>query len=146
MKTAIRAAVAATCLANAPQVAAQSINPAFDAHQSETRVSAAITIPLGHSRDTRTTAPRFELITRTRAPDDILAIVARDEERRWQERRIGFTLDGSDELMLNGRPMAHAHKSANLDTTETILVVVGGVLVVGIVGVYALADGLSGDE
>ena len=115
---------------------AQSINPALDQQRVETQVSAAITIPLGASSDSRRTAPRFEIIARTSSPETVLPIIARDEANRWQERRIGFTLDGSDSLMINGRPVEMQTDAANLNTGETILVV-GGVIVLALAIAFA---------
>lgn len=115
---------------------AQSINPALDQQRVETQVSAAITIPLGASSDSRRTAPRFEIIARTSSPETVLPIIARDEANRWQERRIGFTLDGSDSLMINGRPVEMQTDTANLNTGETILVV-GGVIVLALAIAFA---------
>ncbi|MDJ0978233.1 MAG: hypothetical protein QNI87_06835 [Erythrobacter sp.] len=117
-----------------PPAAAQS----FDAFDRETRVSAAITIPLGESKDRRQTAPRFEIIARHRAPSQDLRLVARQDELRWQERRIGITLDGSETLMLNGRAVEGLDDQSNLDTVETVLVVSGGVLVASLI-VFAIA-------
>lgn len=91
---------------------------------------AAVTIPLGHSRDDSLTAPRFELITRTRAPSSVLAVVARDEDRRWQERRIGFTLDGSDQFMINGRPLPVNDQRDGISTLGAVGIGVGVLLVV----------------
>ena len=128
------------------QATAQSINPALDPHQGETRVSAAITIPLGHASDRTRSAPRLEIVSRTRAPGSTLPIVARDDERRWRERRIGFTLDGNEQLMLNGKPLALAEDQQNLDTTETILVVVGGVVLAGGIAFALWVDALTDDD
>lgn len=109
---------------------AQSLNPLLDAHEGESRISAAITLPLGKSADSRRTAPRFEIVSQRRMPGGLLPVVARDEHRRWQERRIGFTLDGSNQLMINGRPTQSFDQRRNLNTLETIGVVAGIFLVV----------------
>ncbi|WP_108789958.1 hypothetical protein [Erythrobacter sp. Alg231-14] len=106
MHTAIKTAfIASLMIGGASGASAQSLNPSLNPGESETRILAAITVPLGHARDRASTAPRVELISRSRATDGVLPVVARDEQRRWQERRIGFTLDGSDQLMINGRAM-----------------------------------------
>lgn len=106
MHAAIKTAfIASLVIGGASGGSAQSINPSLNPGQGETRVVAAITIPLGHSRDRANTAPRVELISRSQTPDGVLPVVARDQQRRWQERRIGFTLDGTDQVMINGRAM-----------------------------------------
>ena len=125
-KVVLAGAAAAVCTASA---SAQSFNPVLDPHQGETRIVGAITIPLGQSTDQRRTAPRVELISRSRTPDGILPVIARDEERRWQERRIGFTLDGSDQMMINGRPLTAPDERVGLNTLETVGVVVGVIAV-----------------
>lgn len=129
----VAAGMAILALFTAP-LHAQSYNPILDQQRGDTQVSAAITIPLGQSNDARRTAPRFEIITRSTRPDSILPIVARDDQRRWDERRIGITLDGSDALMLNGEPLPEPEHGDGVSTF-------GGI---GIgVGVLVLAAGIT---
>ena len=127
-------------------LAAQSINPALDQHQSETRIVGAITIPLGQSTDRRRTAPRVEIIARSRTADGILPTIVRVEEQRWQERRIGFTLDGSETLMVNGQPAYGPDEGANLDTGETILVGLGAIVLVGAISIGILAKNATDND
>ncbi len=146
MHKTIKAALTVSLIAGAASAAsAQSHNPALNPAEGETRIMAAITLPLGHSRDNASTAPRVELISRSRTPDGILPIVARDEERRWQERRIGFTLDGSDQLMINGRAMQW-EDSEHRDGISTLGVVGIGVGVLLAVSVITFADGVDAIE
>ena len=140
--------IAGLCaVALSSSAAAQSINPALDRQQGETQIVGAITVPLGSSPDERRTAPRFEIITRT---DGSAAspLLARDNERQWQERRIGVTLDGSSTLMLNGQPLSRDGDKANLDTGEVALIIGGVLLAAGIYTVIALdriASGSGGE-
>ena len=122
---------------------AQSINPALDRQQAETQIVGAITIPLGDSSDQRRTAPRFEIISRSRTADGNSPVIARDNDRRWQERRVGFTLDGSDTVMINGKPAYGPSDRADLNPVETVLVVVGISAVVAVVALAVHADNLS---
>jgi len=139
------AALLAASFSLTSPLSAQSYNPALDLQQRETRISAAITIPLGHSSDRRQTAPRVEIITRSRAPDGFSPIIARAEEQRWQERRIGLTLDGSKALMINGRPMPAQDQQDGISTVAGIAIGVG---VVALVSAALLLDGITdlGDD
>ena len=145
MKAGLTASLATAILSGASGASAQSLNPALNPVEGETRIMAAITVPLGGSRDTARTAPRVEIISRNRTPDGILPLVARDEERRWQERRIGFTLDGSDQLMINGR-RAIAADDENRDGISTLGVIGIGVGALLIITVATLADGVDAIE
>ncbi len=124
---------------------AQSINPALDRAQGETQVAAAITIPLGHSADRTQTAPRVELITRSRTASDELDFTFRNDQTQWQERRLGFTLDGSDRFMINGQPLAAPDTKNNLNTGETFLVIGGVILVGAVIGAAAWYDAVNND-
>lgn len=140
-KAALAALVAATFASGA---SAQSINPALDPSQGDTRVLAAVTLPLGHASDRTATAPRFEIISRSRTSDGVLAVVARDEERRWQERRIGFTLDGSDQLMINGRAVRFAYEGSESGDGISTLGAIGigvGILLIGTI--FVISDGVD---
>lgn len=110
-------------------LAAQSINPALDRGQRESQIVGAITVPLGQSNDARRVAPRFEIISRSRASDSIATVITRDNELRWQEHRVGFTIDGSDALMLNGRPLDAGERRDNISTLGAIAIGVGALLV-----------------
>lgn len=61
----------------------------------------------------------------------------------WRQREkrtstIGFTLGEDATVMLNGRPLTAAGRNASLNTTETVAIVLGGVvLVAGGVLLYA---------
>jgi len=141
---AIKAALTASLTIGALSGAsAQSLNPSLDPNDGDTRIVAAITVPLGQSRDRARTAPRVELIARSRAPNAILPVVARDEERRWNERRIGFTLDGSEQLMINGRPMMMEQDGDGISTLGAIGIGVGVLLAATII---TLADGVDAIE
>lgn len=130
-------ALAALCLP--ASAAAQSYDPA----QTETQVAAAFTLPLGHSTERSRTAPRLELVTRTRLPDSGLEIAYRDSDRRWQERRMGLTLDGRQSLMLNGREMRAPDRQHGVSTG--VLTAGGVVLALGIgtLIVYDMIDDAS---
>jgi len=128
------------CIALSSGAAAQSINPALGRQQSETQVVGAITVPLGASSDTRRTAPRFEIIARSDTGGTASPVIERDQERDWQERRIGFTLDGSETLMLNGRPAAIGETRDGVSTVGAIAIGVGVLLAVS---VFALADAVD---
>lgn len=123
-------------------LAAQSINPALNGHQNEARVSLALTMPLGHAADKRRTAPRVELIARSTRPDGILPIVARDEDRRWQERRIGFTLDGSDTFTINGAPLTKTEHRDGISTVGWVAIGLGTLVVATVL----VADDLRDQE
>lgn len=120
--------------------AAQSINPSLDRQQGETQVVGAITVPLGASSDARRTAPRFEIIARSDSGGTTSPVVVRDHERDWQERRIGFTLDGSETLMLNGRPAAVGETRDGVSTFGAIAIGVGVLLVIS---AFTLADAVD---
>ncbi len=118
--------------------AAQSINPALDRNQSETQVVGAVTVPLGQSTDRQLTAPRFEIISRSRTNGSD-AIVERNEEPRWQERRIGPTLDGRETLMINGQPLASEDRGDGISTLGAVGIGFGVILALSI-AVVADAD------
>ena len=123
-------------LAHATPLAAQSINPALDRQQkSESRLSAAITIPLGASPDARRTAPRFEIIAATRIPDGTSPSPAANNNPHWQERRLGWTLDGSNHLMMNGRPLDMGPHRDGISTGAAVGI---GLALVGVVALTAL--------
>ncbi len=146
VQLAIRATLAASLIAGAASAAsAQSLNAALNPAEGETRIVAAITVPLGHSHGNTSTAPRVELISRSRVPDGILPVVIRDEERRWQERRIGFTLDGSDQVMINGRAI-QLGGSEDRDGISTLGAVGIGLGVVLAVSIVTFADGVDAIE
>ena len=127
-------------LAHATPLAAQSINPALDRQQqSESRLSAAITIPLGASPDARRTAPRFEIIAATRIPDGTSPSPAANNNPHWQERRLGWTLDGSNQLMLNGQPHAKNDRRDGISTAAAVGIGLGAVLVL----TFAFAQGVE---
>lgn len=130
------------CSALALPASAQSVNPALDPHQGETRLSAALTIPLGQSTDARRNVPRFEIVSQSRTPESMLPTVSRAEKLRWRERRIGFTLDGSDQFLINGRPIAEPEASNNLNTLETVGIVGGAILLGSIVILATNTDDL----
>jgi hypothetical protein len=134
MKAAAAGVLAASM---ASPTAAQSINPSLDPYQGETHVVAALTIPLGHSLDKRHVAPRAEIIARSRLPASTPEVVARDDERRWQERRVGFTLGGQTALLINGQPV---HKDNHRDGVSTLGAIgIGvGVVLVGSIILFAI--------
>ncbi|MEP3422330.1 MAG: hypothetical protein ABJN35_11390 [Erythrobacter sp.] len=140
MRQSIKAALIASLIAGgASGASAQSLNPSLNPGESETRILAAITVPLGHSRVRANTAPRVELISRSQTPDGVLPVVARDEQRRWQERRIGFTLDGSDQVMINGRAMQW-EDGENRDGISTLGAVGIGLGVLTALTIVVVAD------
>ena len=137
MKSAMTvSAWAILALAHSAPLAAQSINPALDRQQSESRLSAAVTIPLGASPDIRRTAPRFEIIAATRIPDGTSPTIAANNNLQWQERRLGWTLDGSNHLMMNGRPLDMGPHRDGISTGTAVGIGLG---VVALVALTALA-------
>jgi len=120
---------------------AQSVHPALDRQAHETQIVGAISIPLGHTSDKRMTAPRIELINRSRTRNRLLPMVVRDETQRWNERRIGLSLDGNETLTLNGRPAPALENRNGINTVEGIAIGVG-VIALG----YAIAFAASIDD
>lgn len=129
--------------AHAPPLAAQSINPALDRQKSESRISAAVTVPLGASRDSRQTAPRVEIIARSRAPEAAFAMIARDNDRDWQERRVGFTLQSRPSVMINGRSLSSAEQADGITTGGAIAIGLGALLALS---TATLIDGVDAIE
>ena len=121
------------------QAQSSDFNHAFARHGTEARMS--FTIPLGNSPDKRKMAPRLNLGVRnyTQTSTSSRDWVMREDLHAFKEVRLGFTLEETPQLMMNGQVLILSEdKQANIGTVGKIGLGVGAVALVG-VAVIAIA-------
>lgn len=116
------AVLATGALASQP-VAAQTLQDVVMDRQSEVRVSAGITIPLGGQRGKAARKPRFDLgFAQYQQRNDVLWLqqpTANALDQRWRTTKLSLTLEDNPRLMMNGVQMARFDLATYADEEES---------------------------
>lgn len=137
-------------------VAAQSLQDWDSRRSSELRGAVSVTIPLGGTRRTSDSAPRLDFALQSYRPnvDDRNHAHSIQQQRSLQLQSVmSVTLEKRSKLLLNGVSIANlSPPSLNADQKEdandtgggnTVLYVIGGVLVLGVVGTVAFVTDIK---
>ncbi len=139
-------------------VSAQSLHPLHQYGERDMRSSINLTIPLGGKRNAATSKPQINLSFqqhrvqqhRYNFSPSSLDVNSSAYNLQPRQARIGFTLDQSPQLMMNGKPHQLPEGTSNASTLGKVGIgaaaLVGiGVLVVG-TGLIIIASSDSSDE
>jgi hypothetical protein len=126
----------AVAIAMSAPAAAQTLPNDFPAGDLEQRASVAMVIPFGGNRDASESRPRIELQLDQRQRNLDLTD-PRDLGTGIEPRtvRIGYTVAGDPQFMLNGRSLAPSRDRHNLSAKDGVLIGLG-VLAAAALGLY----------